>query len=133
MAKSIIKDKSEALAVRIVRLSRYLTTTKREFVISGQIYRSGTSISANVNEAQQGSSKNDFVHKMNIALKEASETKHWLRLLYKTDYINKIQFDSIYGDATEVEKILTKIVKTTRENIEKEEKERKREINDKKN
>lgn len=131
MAKSIIKDKSDALAVRIVRLSRYLTTTKREFIISGQIYRSGTSISANVNEAQQGSSKNDFVHKMNIALKEASETKHWLRLLYKTDYINKIQFDSIYDDATEVEKILTKIVKTTRENIEKEEKERKRESNDK--
>ncbi|MBQ7504464.1 MAG: four helix bundle protein [Ruminococcus sp.] len=129
MSESIIRRKSEAFSVRIIKLSRYLKSTKHENVISIQIYRSGTSVSANVNEALQGSSKNDFANKMNIALKEAAETKHWLRLLYESDYLTNKEFDSIYEDASEIEKILTSIVKTTRYNIESERMEKRRGVN----
>lgn len=129
MSESIIRRKSEAFSVRIIKLSRYLKSTKHENVISIQIYRSGTSVSANVNEALQGSSKNDFANKMNIALKEAAETKHWLRLLYKSDYLTNKEFDSIYEDDSEIEKILTSIVKTTRYNIESERMEKRRGVN----
>lgn len=111
---NVIVEKSKAFAVRIVRLCKYLCDEKKEFVLSKQLLRSGTSIGANVKEAVRGQSKADFVHKMNISLKEASEAEYWLELLFETDYITKPQFDSIVSDCTELIKILTSIVKSGR-------------------
>jgi len=85
MGNSIIADKSFTFAIRIIKLYKWMCKEKREFVLSKQILRSGTSVGANVAEALQGQSKRDFLMKMNIALKEASETKYWLRLLKETD------------------------------------------------
>ena len=85
MSKSVVKDKSFDFAVRIVKLCRYLREEKKEFVLSKQVLRSGTSIGANVAEAQKAQSRPDFNAKLNIALKEANETYYWLRLLYKTE------------------------------------------------
>ena len=84
---NIILSKSKAFAVRIVRLYQYLCNDKKEFVLSKQLLRSGTSIGANVKEAVRGQSKPDFISKMSIALKEAAETEYWLELLYETDYL----------------------------------------------
>ena len=108
-----IEIKSFDFAVRIVKLYQYLCEEKKEFVLSKQILRSGTSIGANINEAQQGQSKKDFLMKMNIALKECTETKYWIELLSATDYINQEQKESIIKDCIEMEKMLTSIVKTT--------------------
>ena len=88
MSKSVVKDKSFDFAVRIVKLCRYLREEKKEFVLSKQLLRSGTSIGANVSEAQRGQTKPDFYAKISIALKEASETEYWIRLLHATEYIN---------------------------------------------
>ncbi len=96
--ENVIVIKSKAFALRIIRLYQYLGTEKREYVISKQILRSGTSIGANVKEAIRGQSKADFYAKINIALKEASETEYWLELLHETDYIQKHEFESIYAD-----------------------------------
>ena len=112
-----IKEKSFQFAVRIVKLYKYLSVEQKEFVLAKQILRCGTSIGANVNEAQQGQSKKDFLMKMNIALKECSETKYWIELLYETEYINNKIKQSIYEDCMELEKLLTSIVKTTSESI----------------
>ena len=90
---------------------------KKEFVLSKQILRSGTSIGANINEAQQGQSKKDFLMKMNISLKECTETKYWIELLGATEYINLEQKDSIMNDCIEIEKMLTSIVKTTSDSL----------------
>ena len=111
---NVIVDKSKALAVRVVRLVRYLQREKREFVLSKQILRSGTSVGANVKEAIRGQSKADFISKMSIALKESSETEYWLEILHETDYISDIEFESIYADNKEVIKILMSIVKTSK-------------------
>lgn len=89
MAQNLILDKSKSFAIRIVRLYKYLVEEKREYVMSKQIMRCGTSIGANVHEAIRGQSKQDFRAKMNIALKEASETEYWLELLKNTDYITQ--------------------------------------------
>ena len=97
--------------MRIVNLYKYLCAEKSEYVMSKQILRSGTSIGANVREAIRGQSRADFGAKMNIALKEACETEYWLELLYKTDYIEKEQYESIYNDCKEIIRILTAIVK----------------------
>ena len=113
--ENIIADKSKTFAIRIVKLYQYLCTEKREFVLSKQLLRSGTSIGANVKEAIRGQSKADFISKMSIALKEASETEYWLELLYETDFLDKKQFDSIYADDQELLKILTSIVKSSSE------------------
>ncbi len=113
MSKSIVKDKSFKFAVKIVNLYKYLTNEKQEYVLSKQVLKSGTSIGANVNEAIQGQSKKDFLMKMNISLKECSETKYWLELLNETKYIDDEIMNEIYKDCIELEKILTKIVKTT--------------------
>ena len=110
---NIVADRSLDFAVRIVRLYKYLREEKQEFVLSKQLLRSGTSIGANVQEALRGQSRKDFVSKMNIALKEVAETEYWLELLYRTDYINKVEFDSIFKDCKEITKILMSIVKTT--------------------
>ena len=110
---NIVADRSLDFAVRIVRLYKYLREEKQEFVLSKQLLRSGTSIGANVQEALRGQSRKDFVSKMNIALKEVAETEYWLELLYRTDCINKVEFDSVFKDCKEIAKILMSIVKTT--------------------
>lgn len=107
-----IVDKSKAFAIRIIKLYNFLCDEKREFILSKQLLRSGTSIGANVKEAIRGESKADFYHKMNISLKEASESEYWLELLCETDYITKQQFDSINADCVELIKLLTAITKT---------------------
>ena len=111
---NVIEEKSFQFAVRIVRLNQYLRTTKKEFVLSKQVLRSGTSIGASVAESKHAQSKADFISKMEIALKETSETKYWLRLLKETDYLSDSEFDSIFPDCIELEKILVSIVKTTK-------------------
>ena len=116
--KSIVESKSFNFAIRIVNLYKYLTDDKKEYVLSKQILKSGTSIGANISEALQGQSRKDFLMKMNIALKECSETKYWLKLLSATNYIDDNQANSIMKDCTELEKMLTKIVKTTSTTIE---------------
>ncbi len=110
--ENVIVIKSKDFAIRIVKLSKYLNDNKKEYVLSKQILKSGTSIGANVKEAIRGQSKADFYAKMNIALKEASETEYWLELLNETDYIDKGLYESINSDCTELIKILISITKT---------------------
>ena len=112
MNDNVIVIKSKAFALRIIKLYQYLCNEKKEFVISKQILRSGTSIGANVKEAIRGQSKADFYSKMNIALKEASETEYWLELLYESNFIENAVFNSIYSDCTEILKLLIAITKT---------------------
>lgn len=112
MADSVISSKSKLFAVRIIRLYQYLTEEKKEYVLSKQLLRSGTSIGANVREAIRGQSKSDFYAKLNISLKEADETAYWLELLMETSYLTQTQYDSIYNDCQELIKILVSILKT---------------------
>ena len=116
MEENLIASKSKKFAVRIVKLYQYLDIEKREYVLSKQMLRSGTSIGANVHEALQGQSKADFTAKMSIALKEANETEYWLELLRETDYLSDEEYESIQRDCGEVARLLTSIVKTSREN-----------------
>ncbi len=109
---NIIVTKSKAFALRVINLNKYLCNEKKEYVLSKQLLKSGTSIGANVKEAIRGQSKADFYSKMNIALKEASETEYWLELLFESGYINETEFNSIYTDCQELIKILTSITKT---------------------
>lgn len=109
---NVIVDKSKAFALRIIKLYKYLLSEKKEYVLSKQILRSGTSIGANVKEAIRGQSKADFYAKMNIALKEASETEYWLELLGESGYIEKKHFDSMNSDCQELISILVAITKT---------------------
>ncbi|MBQ5764979.1 MAG: four helix bundle protein [Clostridia bacterium] len=111
--KNIIEIKSFNFAVRIVKLNQYLTK-KKEFVLSNQILRSGISIGANVAEAEQAQSTADFISKMSISLKEVAETKYWLRLLKETKFISQKEFDSIFNDCVELEKILVSIIKSSK-------------------
>ena len=110
-----IRDKSKEFALRIIKLYKYLTISAetKEFVLSKQVLRSGTSVGANIKEALRAQTTADFRAKMNIALKEASETEYWLELLHESDYIDDLSFDSIINDNIEVIKILTSIVKNT--------------------
>ncbi len=112
MKESIVLNKSKAFAIRIIKLYQFLCTQKREFVLSKQILRSGTSIGANIKEAIRGQSKADFYAKMNIALKEASETEYWLELLHETEYLSDREFDGIYADCQTIIRILMAITKT---------------------
>ena len=111
MKEVVIADKSFAFSVRIINLYKYLVREKREYHISKQIQRSGTSIGANVAEAQRAQSSADFAAKYKIALKEANETQYWLRLLRETSYITQREFDSVHQDLLELLKILTAICK----------------------
>ena len=115
---NLIVDKSKTFAIRAIRLYKYLCEEKKEYVMSKQLLKSGTSIGANVKEAARGQSKADFIAKMSIALKEAEETEYWLELLYETDYLSKTQFDSIYSDNKELIKVLMSIVKSAKTNKE---------------
>ena len=114
---NIIKDKSRDFAIRIIRLYKYLCDDKKEFVLSKQILRSGTSIGANVCEALCGISKKDFLAKMYIAYKETAESMYWLDLLVATEYINEKEYNSINSDCEELKKLLSSITKTTQEAI----------------
>ncbi|MDE7420705.1 MAG: four helix bundle protein [Muribaculaceae bacterium] len=106
-----ILNKSFEFAVRIVNLYKYLTSEHKEYVLSKQVLRSGTSIGVNVHEAIEGFSDKDFQYKLNIALKEARETEYWLNLLVKTEYISQIQYENINEDCTEILKLLVSILK----------------------
>ena len=114
MKGSIVADKSKAFALQIIRLYRSLTEDNvREYVISKQLLRSGTSIGANIREAHRGQSRADFVSKMNISLKEACESEYWIELLYESGYIEEKEALSIQCECKELIKLLTAIVKTT--------------------
>ena len=110
---NVILDKSFDFAVRIVKLYKHLTSKKKEYVLSKQLLRCGTSIGANVQEAQHGQSTPDFAAKMNIALKESNETLYWIKLLYRTDYITKKQYESLEKDILDIKHILISICKTS--------------------
>jgi four helix bundle protein len=112
--KNVIQAKSYAFAVRIVRLYQHLSGEKKEYVLSRQVLRCGTSIGANVEEAIGGQSRADFIAKLSIAYKEARETSYWLRLLRDTDYLTVAQFDSLYADAEELCRIIAAILKSTK-------------------
>ena len=114
MRENVLKTKSFSFAVRIVNLYKYLQTEKKEFVLSKQLLRCGTSVGAMVREAEQGESKADFIHKLSIALKEINETLYWLELLNETAYLSQQQFESINADATELIKLLISIIKTSK-------------------
>lgn len=114
MKENIIKNKSFNFALKIVKLCQYLVDTKKEYVLSKQMLRSGTSIGANIREAEHAQSKSDFIHKMSIALKEANETDYWIELLHKSGTIDDLQFESMNGDIAELLKMLVSIVKTSR-------------------
>lgn len=116
MKENVIKSKSFAFALRIVKLYKYLSTTHNEYVLSKQLLRSGTAIGALVRESEHAESKADFIHKLSIALKEANETDYWLELLYQSKYINEIEYDSIKVDTEEVIKLLVSIIKTSKSN-----------------
>jgi four helix bundle protein len=111
---NIIQAKSYDFAVRIVRLYQHLAATKKEFVLSKQLLRCGTSIGANVEEAIGGQSRADFVAKISIAYKEARETSYWLRLLKDTEYLTRTEFESIHADADELCRIIASIQKSTK-------------------
>lgn len=117
MKENIVKDKSYAFAVRVIRLYQYLTGAKKEYVLSRQLLRSGTSVGAMVREAEHAETKPDFRHQMAIAQKEINETIYWLGLLSATEYLTKEQFDSINSDAVEIIKLLTSIIKTSKNNV----------------
>ena len=108
-------QKSREFAVRIVRLYQYLCKEKQEYVLSKQLLRSGTSIGANIAEAQCAISQKEFLSKVYIAYKESNETLYWLDLLHDTDYLSDVQFQSIYTDGKELKRILASITKTLRE------------------
>ncbi len=114
MKGNIVKIKSFAFAVRVVKLYQYLGEQKKEFVLSKQLLRSGTSVGAIVREAEHAESKNDFKHKMGIAQKEINETIYWLELLKQTDYLTAEQFESINHDAVEIIKLITAILKSAK-------------------
>lgn len=113
---SIINRKSTEFALRIIKAYQFLITEKHEFILSKQLLRSGTAIGALIREAEFAESKNDFIHKLHIALKEANETDYWLMLLSESNYIDKMSYDSILSDCTELIKLLTSIIKTTKSN-----------------
>ena len=116
MKENILIDKSIAFAARIIKLHQYLIKTKKETIISKQIVRSGTSIGANINEANYGQSKADFVSKMHIALKETAETEYWLKLLTMSEYITEDMGQSLLKDCLDIKRMLIASITTAKEN-----------------
>ena len=114
MKDNVLIDKSIDFGARIVKLHRYLVKTKHEAVLSKQILRSGTSIGANINEAQYGNSKADFIAKLHIALKEIAETEYWLHILEKSDYLDENMAVSILNDCLEIKLILIASINTAK-------------------
>ena len=113
---SILEQKSFQFAIRIVNLCKYLRNSKKEYTLSKQLLRAGTSIGANIAEAQQAQSKADFISKLSIALKETTETKYWIRLMSATSYLSEMQYLSLVSDCIELEKMLVASVKTSKDN-----------------
>ena len=111
---NLIAEKTKAFAIQIIHLYLYLSNERKEYVLSKQVLRSGTSIDANVKEATQAQSKADFISKMSIALKEASETEYWLELLKETSFLKEKLFKEIYEENESIIKIITKIIKTSK-------------------
>ncbi|WP_264520512.1 four helix bundle protein [Flavobacterium sp. N1994] len=119
MSDNVIKSKSFSFALRIVKLYQFLSVEKKEFILSKQLLRSGTAIGALVCEAKHAESKPDFIHKLAIAQKEANETDYWLQLLFQSEYLNEIQFQSLKSDIVEINKILASIIVTTKQSMKK--------------
>lgn len=119
---NIIKDKSFKYAARIVKLCKYLNEEKKEYILSKQLLKSGTSIGANIREALNGESKLDFIHKLRISQKECDETIYWLELLKETEIITQKEFDSIYPETTELLKLIRSIIIKSKSNLTKESK-----------
>lgn len=117
MENNTVAEKSIAFSIRLIKIYKILTQDRKEYILSKQLLRSGTAIGALIREAEHGQSKADFLNKMNIALKEANETDYWLLLLYKGEFLNEKEYNSIVEDCTEILKRLIKIVKTTKENL----------------
>ena len=117
MNNNVIRNKSYAFAIRIVNAYKFLTDTRKEFVLSKQLLRSGTAIGALVAEAHHAQSSADFLNKMNIALKEANETSYWLSLLMDTGYLEQQVYDSISMDCSELIALLVSIVKTLKQSL----------------
>ncbi|HEV7781237.1 MAG TPA: four helix bundle protein [Chitinophagaceae bacterium] len=115
--ESVLKQKSFDFAVRVINLYKFLKAKHNEYIISRQIFKSGTAIGALVREAEHAESRRDFAHKLNISLKEANESVYWLQLLYATEYIDKKMFDSMMKDAVGLLKMLVTSVKTTKSRI----------------
>ncbi|OZV12662.1 four helix bundle protein [Tissierella sp. P1] len=116
MKESILFIKSKAFAIKIVYLYKYLVDEKREFILSKQLLRSGTSVGANIREARFAQSMPDFISKMSIALKEISETQYWLELLMETEYLGKAEAENIIEECTELTRMLHATVKTSKQN-----------------
>ena len=112
MVESVILKKSKSFALRIIKLFKYLTEQKKEFVLSNQLLRCGTSIGANAKEGAYGQSKADLCARLFIAQKECAETEYWLELLYESNYINQNEFNSIYQDCQELMRLLVSSTKT---------------------
>ena len=112
---NVLKEKSFSFALRIVKCYQYLQTEKQEYILSKQLLRSGTSIGANIREAEQAQSRIDFIHKLSIALKETNETEYWLELLNQSNYLDKNLFNSIHADCRELLKLLISIIKTSKQ------------------
>ena len=117
MKNNSVRDKSFDFAIRIIKLYQYLNSNKKEFILSKQLLRSGTSIGAMIREAEHAESKNDFIHKFAIAQKEANEVVYWLELLKATDYLNEKEFKNIYDDAITILKLITSILKTSKNQL----------------
>ena len=111
---NVVKTKSFLFAIKIVKLSKFLATEKREHVLSKQLLRSGTSIGANIREAEHAVSKADFINKLSISLKEANETEYWLDLLHETDYLMESEYIGFQKDIKELLKLLVSIIKTSK-------------------
>ena len=113
--KHYIQDKSRAFAIDIINCYKFLVEEQHEYVLSKQLLRSGTSIGANARESKNAQSKNDFLNKLSIALKEADETDYWLDLLHVTNYLDNELYDALANDCNEIIKILTSIIKTLKD------------------
>ena len=116
MKENIIKNKSFGFALRMIKLYQYLKDEKKEYTLSKQLLRSGTSVGAMIRESEQAESKADFIHKLAIAQKEANETEYWIELLFQSEYLDKQQYESVFCDITEIKKLLTSIIKTSKQN-----------------
>lgn len=119
MRENIVVEKSEDFAVRIVKLYKLLQSERKEFIMSKQLIRCGTSIGANIAEAQEAQSDTDFIAKLYISLKGCSETLYWLRLLCRTGYLSENEYSSVQNDASELKALLTAIIKSKKTKLEK--------------
>jgi four helix bundle protein len=119
MGENVVKNKSFEFAIQVVKIYQFLRDQKKEYTLSRQLLRSGTSVGAMIREAEYAETKNDFIHKMGLAQKEVNETLYWLELLYETEYLTQEQSNQLTAAATEIIKLITSIIKTTKSNLNK--------------